>query len=1779
MTIRINLLAVLVLVLAISPAMALDFTWKGINTEANADLDNDNVDTATLWDDGAAGTGVPGAGDTATFNQDDSPSAPVAPDTPDSYNKEIVIKTGATFAPDRMTVQRLQSNGPWTPFYIQKSLTLDKLTLDNHNSQVASNFRIGTDPTGTGFAERRGWMTGTLAFPLSGSVNIEGNRGAKDYDLSAYADIATLVAAINADTATVTGVSASTPSGTVLWLYSEVAGSTQFVKVTRGATVFPVIHRATVLEEEGKKLYGLDTAETTLTLSGADPIAITGTDGWNNLYLAANSHLAFSSTNCTINTTMPGSISGAAGSSVDFTATGQSGADQISVTGLAVTLPTLLNIRSDQVWGASYIKRTMSAANQYVVTSSDGPTLNNLDDVAFLISGAYASESYNMPGGEFRGIESYYTNTSGKEHRWMVQGNLALKGAAQDRPGYGLVLHVTNAAQVVFDLNDYDLTTVNGIQMLRDGSTGENKYMEFQTRLIDATTANTGGGNNGSIINIGGDLVYSLNQYQAGYPLVMNGALNENRATGITGDANTVVNLQGSFASNVRALYSVTWTTPGFYKGLSLSTVNLLGGSAEAPKTWEATADKDTTTFTGPMGSIGTMNIGKVDDEAYIQLADANVNDTNPASLTKVDEWAVDGEVLLATTLNIVNGKLNLGGKGVILSNSATSLTIAAAGQLDLAAGVDQTAGTPYAKFFAYGDQTGTWINFKARVVDTSTVANQALTFDPVYDAIANKTYWQPVGTATGDVSASSGVAVNPGTLPVGYNATLVITVVDTGGFAITGLTNADFVISGVSVIGTVTETVPNVSGIYTATLSHNMAEVATISVTVSGTALTTQPTVDFDFDPAADFVNYLWLGVNSASATAITQTNTGDGNLWRNVTANTTGQVPLANARARFYNNDEFPAYRDELFILPGSALSPGAMEVGFMTKVPLYILKDMMMINLFNNWDASEGTAGTEYCRIGSPGSGGWLRLAAASAASVTGTLTIKSDQDTVGTTTADLTGMTLAQMAAEINLYTATTGVSAYVATDLYIQRDTIGAGRYVELATSGVFPSIRYAGQTRGNGWDAANVTITLTGANNPLSFGQSTGTWFSIRMYAGSKIVLNNSAIAFSDLYQGLWSGIRTGRSGMGGSGGSLEFTAVEGSVTLPDPGIRPDGVIGMGVHQLKVRSDQTWSNPTGLGVIRETLANGVSMVQSIDGPALNNLDEVPFYVNLAASSLVWSINAGEYQGFKTTGDTASAGTTNVMQLTGDVAFMGYAVTSGSAFGPVLAAVDPDYNSLVLSSTQRQAFVLDLNEFDLAVAHGLRLYATASGTYARETTNSRYIDASASTLTIGGDLVLNSGTNNAGYSEWTVGPDGQWGVALVDDDGNTIIDDLPEMGWPSSDDVQVLFEHSQMGITGDAATVINLQGSFATNLRSMSAAYNGLTLSTVNLLGGEVADLAETWEVTGDPLTANFAAGFGSIGTMNIGGAGDEASIMLVNDSLNDNDPANLAKAKDGEILLVGTLNIVNGKLDCNGLGVLVGSATLSISAEGTLDLHTGTVLSEGMVYGGFAGVGNQAAAWNAFKTRVVDSTPGNDALTFEAVYVAGDNLTYWKVPGGAPSELAITASADFSWVYQNTATTTIDRHKSVLTVNITDGSAPSETYAITIQENHESVTNFQITQPVSIVPGTPQTVNALGGRRDLSLAGNYTLNVTVTGTPGGQTATADVPLTLRLLADIDGDGSVTASDKLEMNKSLNGLATLPGIGLRELDLTGDGATVNAEDKLVINQVLNGLIVP
>ena len=175
-----------------------------------------------------------------------------------------------------------------------------------------------------------------------------------------------------------------------------------------------------------------------------------------------------------------------------------------------------------------------------------------------------------------------------------------------------------------------------------------------------------------------------------------------------------------------------------------------------------------------------------------------------------------------------------------------------------------------------------------------------------------------------------------------------------------------------------------------------------------------------------------------------------------------------------------------------------------------------------------------------------------------------------------------------------------------------------------------------------------------------------------------------------------------------------------------------------------------------------------------------------------------------------------------------------------------------------------------------------------------------------------------------------------------------------------------------------------------------------------------------------------------------------------------------------------------------------------------------------------------------------------------------------------PPALAIAAGPDFDWIYQNAVAGDLV-HKGVLTVAIVQGLLAEETYDVTIRESGGTLAHFQADLPLTLSAGGTGTVDLFGGRMNdaAASAGQVIVLVTVTGRLHGQSATSQVPLRLRALGDIDGSGSLDAADKLEMNKSLNGLESLPGVGLRDLDLTGDGL-INAEDKLRINRFLNGL---
>jgi dockerin type I repeat protein len=176
--------------------------------------------------------------------------------------------------------------------------------------------------------------------------------------------------------------------------------------------------------------------------------------------------------------------------------------------------------------------------------------------------------------------------------------------------------------------------------------------------------------------------------------------------------------------------------------------------------------------------------------------------------------------------------------------------------------------------------------------------------------------------------------------------------------------------------------------------------------------------------------------------------------------------------------------------------------------------------------------------------------------------------------------------------------------------------------------------------------------------------------------------------------------------------------------------------------------------------------------------------------------------------------------------------------------------------------------------------------------------------------------------------------------------------------------------------------------------------------------------------------------------------------------------------------------------------------------------------------------------------------------------------------------LRIVGVLDFDWVYVNTPVTTQWRHESICTVTAVREAAPGELYTVAVQENGVTpMTNFVLGLTSQV--GNVVTVEIDGGLLSTSVpspAGGppYTITVILAGGVSGQSDACNVLLTLRQLGDVNGDATVDTSDKLEINRELNGIATTAT--LRELDLTGDG-TVDTNDKLQVNRVLNGIAVP
>jgi len=197
---------------------------------------------------------------------------------------------------------------------------------------------------------------------------------------------------------------------------------------------------------------------------------------------------------------------------------------------------------------------------------------------------------------------------------------------------------------------------------------------------------------------------------------------------------------------------------------------------------------------------------------------------------------------------------------------------------------------------------------------------------------------------------------------------------------------------------------------------------------------------------------------------------------------------------------------------------------------------------------------------------------------------------------------------------------------------------------------------------------------------------------------------------------------------------------------------------------------------------------------------------------------------------------------------------------------------------------------------------------------------------------------------------------------------------------------------------------------------------------------------------------------------------------------------------------------------------------------------------------------------------------------------AGLNLGYTvdlagiPVPqGGAPDigcfeytpPLLISLAADWNWVYQNYAVTTLDRHHCVLTVAVSQEAIAGESYTASFTENGGPLVNFTLQTTAQ-----PLVFNLVGGRGGSTTPAAYNIAVTLTGLTSGQSVTsATVPVQLRKLGDITADGKFNTLDKNAMNlRVLGNLNT--GYPERAFDLNGDGK-FNTLDKNIMNLIVLG----
>lgn len=201
--------------------------------------------------------------------------------------------------------------------------------------------------------------------------------------------------------------------------------------------------------------------------------------------------------------------------------------------------------------------------------------------------------------------------------------------------------------------------------------------------------------------------------------------------------------------------------------------------------------------------------------------------------------------------------------------------------------------------------------------------------------------------------------------------------------------------------------------------------------------------------------------------------------------------------------------------------------------------------------------------------------------------------------------------------------------------------------------------------------------------------------------------------------------------------------------------------------------------------------------------------------------------------------------------------------------------------------------------------------------------------------------------------------------------------------------------------------------------------------------------------------------------------------------------------------------------------------------------------------------------WTGDTDTVADVEAAETTITMDANYEV--TATFERIV--YPIEVALVREVDF--VYQNTPVTTKDRHKIVLTIDVTADENENGEYEVEVEQVGGDG------EVIIKATANPLVWEIIGSRRGVGRTGEVNLEVRLTGDVAGETLET-LDLAVRRLGDITGDGYINLRDKLAMVKHLNGIATPEPP--RAFDLDGDG-TAGAIDRQIMNALMNGFAIP